>query len=221
MQLTKRITKNEVQSLPEEINCVSLSTINGKKTFNHVCKDVDTQKQQKAEKGNISPIHYTGNSWSDYKLVFENIFIKQKLLRYINCDPKQTWVSELNRHLLLPSNANVSVPCHQQKNINSMQEELINLDEQLCQKKTHNRTLSDIPQFDNDVESMDSFSLDTSFEQDVVDVLQYLIDTVCEGEEENESKSSTTTHDSKAFREPSYDDISDQIQTKKYLMIKK
>lgn len=111
-----------------------------------------------------------------------------KNFSYISCDPtKQTWVSELNRQLLLPSNTtDMEGLQRQQHHLTEKKseddEESID-DPDLAQKtmrKTHNRTMSDIPQFDNDAESTDSFSLDVSLEQDIVDVLQYLVDTICE-----------------------------------------
>ncbi|KAL3093478.1 hypothetical protein niasHT_026488 [Heterodera trifolii] len=60
--------------------------------------------------------------------------------------------------------------------------------------KGHRRTVSDIPQFDDDAESVDAYSMDTSMlDSDVVETVQYLVDSVCdidgdEKEEEDESK---------------------------------
>ncbi|KAL3101676.1 hypothetical protein niasHT_024809 [Heterodera trifolii] len=61
--------------------------------------------------------------------------------------------------------------------------------------KGHRRTVSDIPQFDDDAESVDAYSMDTSMlDSDVVETVQYLVDSVCDidgdekEEEEDESK---------------------------------
>jgi hypothetical protein len=126
-------------------------------------------------------------------------------------------VSELNRLLLLPSNRD-SLPFQQQKqqqNHQQLMDAKIEMEkspgnnhnkmEQQSQlrKTTHNRTLSDIPQFDNDVESMDSFSLDTSIDQEVLDTIQHMVDAVCEsyefdsrkdGEEEAEEDEQQQQH---------------------------
>jgi hypothetical protein len=64
--MCQRITNEQLASLPEGANCISLTTVSGKQTFHHVCKDIDSQKQQ-------SPAHRNENSWSDYR--FCNVFI--------------------------------------------------------------------------------------------------------------------------------------------------
>ncbi|VDO36141.1 unnamed protein product [Onchocerca flexuosa] len=49
-------------------------------------------------------------------------------------------------------------------------------------QKTHRRTVSDIPMFDDDNDSVETASLD-SLDQEVVEVLQYIIDCICAQEE--------------------------------------
>ena len=56
-------------------------------------------------------------------------------------------------------------------------------------RKSHNRTLSDIPQFDNDAESVDdSISLDCTFDHEIVDAIQFLVDSVCINDEEEKER---------------------------------
>ncbi|VDK66335.1 unnamed protein product [Onchocerca ochengi] len=49
-------------------------------------------------------------------------------------------------------------------------------------QKTHRRTVSDIPMFDDDNDSVETASLD-SLDQEVVEVLQYIVDCICAQEE--------------------------------------
>lgn len=53
--------------------------------------------------------------------------------------------------------------------------------------KGHKRTISGIPQFDQDAESVESIILDESVETDIYDLVQQLVDMVCADEEHNDT----------------------------------
>jgi len=44
VEMSQRVTQDQLSILPSEINCVSLTTISGRHVFHHVCKDVDKQQ---------------------------------------------------------------------------------------------------------------------------------------------------------------------------------
>lgn len=123
----------------------------------------------------------------------------------MECDPRLPWVSEINKQLLLSyNNNNASIDGvfgmdeHQQHSADSIREYNNNTssisstsdnDASFRQtlvgpSKGHRRTMSDIPQFDEDAESMDSYSLDTSIDPEVVDIVQFLVDSICEDYED-------------------------------------
>uniref|UniRef100_A0A1I8BMX9 Dopey_N domain-containing protein n=1 Tax=Meloidogyne hapla TaxID=6305 RepID=A0A1I8BMX9_MELHA len=175
VEMSQRITQEQIPILPPEVNCVSLTTISGRHVFHHVCKDVDKQN------------------------VLKNT--------YINCDPKKPWVSELNQLLLLPSDTILTpttiktTPNTTIKQNSKQQDFKFNIETNVggrdvvsgnitnhppnSARKSHNRTLSDIPQFDNDAESVDdSISLDCTFDHEIIDTVQFLVDSVCLNYEE-------------------------------------
>lgn len=116
----------------------------------------------------------------------------------MDCNPRHPWVSELNKQLLLlPYNSNnisndnvfSAINQQQQQYSNQQQANVLpdNSKRQVVDSSTtgggtkgHRRTMSDIPQFDGDAESMDSYSLDTSLDLDVLECVQMLVDNVCE-----------------------------------------
>lgn len=120
---------------------------------------------------------------------------KHLFISYVNCDPRQHWVSELNKQLLLSPYGNgadcsvvggllstLSACPYQQSAFDSRKRE-DGSGESNCEgilslnalngssAKGHRRTMSDIPQFDVDGESMDSYSLDTSMDAEVIEVV--------------------------------------------------
>uniref|UniRef100_A0A915MA78 Dopey N-terminal domain-containing protein n=1 Tax=Meloidogyne javanica TaxID=6303 RepID=A0A915MA78_MELJA len=129
VEMSQRITQDQLSILPSEINCVSLTTISGRHVFHHVCKDVDKQQQ--------------------------NTFVLK---------PTTT-----NREVIGGGgnlNNNNSTPINNSSSVNRKSHQ------------QHNRTLSDIPQFDNDADSVDdSISLDCTFDHEIVDTVQYLVDS--------------------------------------------
>uniref|UniRef100_A0A914HFY8 Dopey N-terminal domain-containing protein n=1 Tax=Globodera rostochiensis TaxID=31243 RepID=A0A914HFY8_GLORO len=213
VQMRKRVTREQLSSMPAEANCVALTTVSGKQTFHHVCTDVEQRRH--------------GNAWNNYS--------------YVDCDPRMAWVSDLNKQLLLSdggsNNVNgsfsgFSTPVHQQqhghqngwvmmnnngsnnnncsKNVSSPSPsfDATQMSAQLPQHNTsalsmamigsgnttssakgHRRTMSDIPQFDGDAESVDSYSMDTSMlDSEVVEAVQYLVDSVCDEEVDEEEE---------------------------------
>lgn len=78
------------------------------------------------------------------------------------------WLHELRKRLLLPPTPETL----RKKNEETQPGKILG----------HRRTVSDIPQFDEDTDSLSGDSLD-SLEHEVLDVLQCIIDTVVEEEE--------------------------------------
>ncbi|KAI1728390.1 protein pad-1 [Ditylenchus destructor] len=152
VQVASRITHEQLPIMPSEANAVSLTTECGKQTFHHVCRDIDVQVNNSL----LNPV----SPWNNFS--------------YIDCSSNVSWVVELIKQLLMPSTNFVENPMHLRANPASP-----NLKQA---GKCHKRTMSDIPQFDEeDAESVGSLSLD-SFDHDVLEILQSIVDTVVEEE---------------------------------------
>ncbi|CAK5085521.1 unnamed protein product [Meloidogyne enterolobii] len=189
VEMSQRITQDQLSILPSEINCVSLTTISGRHVFHHVCKDVD--KQQPNTYINCDPFK---NSWISglnqlLLLPSDTIITPTTLINKTPTNTKSEILQQQNlkqKFIIEPivsrdvgggstNNNNNSTPINNSSSANRKSHQ------------QHNRTLSDIPQFDNDADSVDdSISLDCTFDHEIVDTVQYLVDSVCGEEEEGE-----------------------------------
>nr|CAD2168686.1 unnamed protein product [Meloidogyne enterolobii] len=196
VEMSQRVTQDQLSILPSEINCVSLTTISGRHVFHHVCKDVD--KQQPNTYINCDPFKNLWISGLNQLLLLPSDTIitpttlinktptntKSEILQQQNL--KQKFIIEPTTTIreviggggggnLNNNNINNNTPINNSSSVNRKSHQ------------QHNRTLSDIPQFDNDADSVDdSISLDCTFDHEIVDTVQYLVDSVCGEEEEGE-----------------------------------
>src|SRR4051812_12826822 len=88
------------------------------------------------------------------------------------------WLHELRKRLLLPPTPETA----RKKNEETQAGKILG----------HRRTVSDIPQFDEDTDSIGGDSVD-SLEHEVFDILQCIIDAVVEGEEGEEAQLNSST----------------------------
>uniref|UniRef100_A0A915CMX1 Dopey N-terminal domain-containing protein n=1 Tax=Ditylenchus dipsaci TaxID=166011 RepID=A0A915CMX1_9BILA len=151
VQIAARITRDQLPLMPAEANAISMTIESGKQTFHHVCRDIDNRLTGAAPANSVSP-------WNNFS--------------YIDCASHLPWVNELNKQLLLPSTTFAENP--KRLTANSTQPAAVGA------KNCHKRTMSDIPQFDEDAESVGSLSLDLSLDQDVYEVMQLMVDAVVE-----------------------------------------
>uniref|UniRef100_A0A1I7SHW5 Conserved secreted protein n=1 Tax=Bursaphelenchus xylophilus TaxID=6326 RepID=A0A1I7SHW5_BURXY len=198
VQIENRITKYQIPSLPEAVNAVSLTTVSGKQTFHHVCRDIDAPLDENRSCSATAP-------WNNFQ--------------FLDCTNPEKWVQELKAKLLMPP---VSEPTTHDLTIfaqrpwqsfypstpgeldetnfldastaarprtPTLQESFQTVFQPESATKSgsgftpaHKRTVSDIPQFDQDAESIGSLSLDESIDQEVFEVVQQLIDQICDDE---------------------------------------
>lgn len=214
VQVEKRITREQLASLPPEANVVTLKTIkNPQQTYHHVCRDIDVQVEQRdgEQSGQQAP-------WNNFS--------------YIDCSNRQPWVHELSKQLLLPSSyfENLARATHihhtspstalgnhraisplgpstaapgslamngtSPGTVSPIDNAETGNGQQPAGVKAlgHKRTMSDIPQFDEeeDAESVGSLSLDLSaLDSEVLETLQYIVDAVAGEEEPAGSKTET------------------------------
>jgi hypothetical protein len=159
LHIQSRITHETMPILPKEVNAISLATPNLKQNFHHVCKETS---------GKVEFRHSPSENGSrDFKFIdcckWDFIFVV-KLIIF----SESIWLHELRKRLLLPPTPETL----RKKNEETQPGKILG----------HRRTVSDIPQFDEDTDSLSCDSLD-SLEHEVLDVLQCIIDTVVEEEE--------------------------------------
>ncbi|KAE9552234.1 hypothetical protein FO519_004543 [Halicephalobus sp. NKZ332] len=97
----------------------------------------------------------------------------------VNCASNAAWISDLQRYLYSPNGPESVVGGFANStNTNPPTPGPV---------KTHKRTVSDIPQFDDEeTESLGDLSMDSTIDPDVIDCVAYLIDAVCEQMEQQE-----------------------------------
>lgn len=83
---------------------------------------------------------------------------------------------DLKKQLLLPSNTFVENPRNLIAALTPLPSGI------KMAPLSHKRTMSDIPQFDEDAESVGSFSLENSIEHDVFEVIQFIVDAIVDDE---------------------------------------
>ncbi|KAM3722002.1 Protein pad-1 [Dirofilaria immitis] len=106
-------------------------------------------------------VSVTGSNEAKRHLVEASIaFERLRIIEY------PAWLTELRNRLLQEGNNNSTM------DLNMASEA----------QKTHHRTVSDIPMFDDDNDSIETTSLD-SLDQEVLEILQYIIDFICAQEE--------------------------------------
>ena len=151
MTIQSRITNETIQSLPSDVNCLSLITANGRQAFHHVLHDATTAQD-------FTP------------------------LPPVDCTTNSAWISDLKKHILAPKN-------DAQK---AFSDSLHVFPGTPAPIKGHKRTVSDIPQFDDeDNESVGEISIDSNMDPDVVDCVSFLIECVSDEVESPEFSQTT------------------------------
>lgn len=201
VQIESRTTRNDVPSLPDDVNAVSLTTSSDKQSFHHVCRDIDVPLSDKTKVNPAAP-------WNEF--------------RFFDCTRNDPWILDLKRHILLQSSdihdnptptclsSNGFVPLQPLKSntstasFSSTEPNTMNAS-MVAQPRTphhpkitkqdsnpgfvrgHKRTTSSIPQFDQDADSIESIVLDESVESEIYDLVRELVDTICSEEDNNEA----------------------------------
>ncbi|KAI6208422.1 Protein pad-1 [Aphelenchoides besseyi] len=191
VQLEHRVTRDQVPSLPVDVNAVALQTVYSKQTFHHVCRDIDVPLEQGAPRSYNAP-------WNNFS--------------FIDCTRADAWIGDLKKHTLASTTEPVlnghfrdlqTQGLHSAHSGASLDSENNFMDASMVAQprtpfdasktsrasppgfiRSHKRTVSDIPQFDPDVDSVGSLSLDETLDPDVLETLQMLVDAVCLEEEE-------------------------------------
>lgn len=206
MQVEGRTTRSDVLSLPEDANSIALSTLSGKQHFHHVCRDIDVPLSQ--EKRVLNPAA-PWNEFSYFDCTKNDTWIgdlkRHTLLQNTDISDNQssTCLSTNGFVPLKPLKSNnscASLNSTEHSMNTSMNASMIaqprtphsKLTKQVSTTpsvfvKGHKRTISGIPQFDQDAESVESLMLDESVEAEVYEVVQQLVDDVCAYEEHNET----------------------------------
>uniref|UniRef100_A0A914Q1A8 Telomere length regulation protein TEL2 homolog n=1 Tax=Panagrolaimus davidi TaxID=227884 RepID=A0A914Q1A8_9BILA len=94
----------------------------------------------------------------------------------IDCTKNSAWISDLKKHIYTPPTPN-----------NTFSDTLKVVQQTPAPIKSHKRTISDIPQFDEDNESIGEISVElANADPDVVDCVAFLINKVCDEIEDSE-----------------------------------
>jgi hypothetical protein len=206
LRVDGRTTRTDIPSLPEDVNMIALSTFSGKQNFHHVCRDIDAPLRNQV----VNP----AAPWNEF-----TYFDCTKNDSWIADLKRNALQQSADLNETPPSNnlsTNGFVPLQSLKSNNSSasivstESNILNasliaqprtphhakLTKQISATPTvfvkgHKRTISGIPQFDQDTESVESIILDESIESDIYELVQQLVDMVCENEEHNETPQQT------------------------------
>jgi hypothetical protein len=80
LKVDGRTTRNDVPSLPDDVNVISLSTLTDKQNFNHVCRDIDVPLTDKSKVNPAAP-------WNEFT--------------FFDCTKNDPWIGDLKRHTLM------------------------------------------------------------------------------------------------------------------------
>uniref|UniRef100_A0A0N5B8J6 Dopey_N domain-containing protein n=1 Tax=Strongyloides papillosus TaxID=174720 RepID=A0A0N5B8J6_STREA len=160
VHISSRISSDQIPGMPSDVNVVNLKTTTAGQEIHHVCKvPLHKKGQNNGKDDNFIDIHDKSN-------------IK--------------WVNEAKKRLIMPFESSYTVSNFIKSTSPKINTEVgkNNIEkggQQQQHKSRHNRTLSDIPHFDDDddVESLDNISID-SIDHDVYDTLQCILDKICD-----------------------------------------
>uniref|UniRef100_A0A7E4ZT10 Dopey_N domain-containing protein n=1 Tax=Panagrellus redivivus TaxID=6233 RepID=A0A7E4ZT10_PANRE len=153
LQLNARITRDELKSIPADVNSLVLETVKSNQMFHHVCRDVASGKPAA-----------TGGKPSTPK-------------EPIDLCSNAAWVSDLRKLILNPAGCDGSATTNGLTPTTSTHSAVPQTPGRI---NTHRRTVSDIPQFDEDTESLGDVSLDSAVDPEVAEVVTFLIESVCD-----------------------------------------
>uniref|UniRef100_A0AC35U0S9 Non-specific serine/threonine protein kinase n=1 Tax=Rhabditophanes sp. KR3021 TaxID=114890 RepID=A0AC35U0S9_9BILA len=159
VDIVSRLSSDEIPGMPNEINVVNLKTTTAGQEIHHVCKIPGVNNSATKDDGFID--------LQDKKV--------------------QRWVNDSKKKLKMPFSNGYDVSKAFTTNYTSSIITVNTFNDTIKDKTPptgkirYNRTLSEIPHFDedDDVDSLDNVSMDSS-EQDIWDCMQFLIDQTCQ-----------------------------------------
>lgn len=89
----------------------------------------------------------------------------------VDCTTDDEWIRNLKTYILSPPQSN---------GYGCFTDSIRPMPPTPAPIKSHKRTISDIPQFDEDNESIEEMSIDSNSDPDVIDCVNFLIDFVCD-----------------------------------------
>jgi hypothetical protein len=204
LKVEGRTTRLDVPTLPDDVNAIALSTVSDKQNFHHVCRDIDAPAQDRRIVNPAAP----WNEFTFFDCTKSDAWIgdlkRHTLMQssdlsdnatptclsagsFVPLQPLKSNNSSASINSMEPNTMNASLIAQPRTPHHSKIVKQNSTNTPTVFVKGHKRTISGIPQFDQDAESVESIILDESVETDIYDLVQQLVDMVCADEEHNDT----------------------------------